>query len=244
MPTKSGELENYIGNMLVDKTAKNKVQRFVGMHYQQYIGEKETFDKSVLIGRLNKNEFQKRLTYVEKKNRYYFPFVKDRNSRIYHVSYLLLTMLESSKALLKKVKNWEILSKKELTDTGVNWKLNSEHYLIFNLENETEKIDTKTEIPLFNFRYTSLRGLYFFKNQQVNNALYITNETSYLLYKILVKKNMEFTISWSKDEQDFTCVEFKLSNHVKLTCSNRYPYQHYMEENELKPLSSLIGEFH
>jgi hypothetical protein len=193
---------------------------------------------------LKKNELQKRLTYLEKKNTYYFPFIKDRNSRIYNVSYLLLTMPESSKALLKKVKSWEILNKKELKDTGVNWKLNSEHYLIFNLENETEKIDTKTEIPLFSFRYTSLRGLYFFKNQQVNNALYVANESSYLLYKILVKRGTEFTISWSKEEKDFTCVEFKLSNDVKLTCSNCYPHQHYMEENEVKPLSSLIGEFH
>jgi hypothetical protein len=244
LPTKSRLLENYIGNMLVDKTAKNKVQRFVGIDYQQYIGEREAFDKSILIGRLKKNELQKRLTYLEKKNTYYFPFIKDRNSRIYNVSYLLLTMPESSKALLKKVKSWEILNKKELKDTGVNWKLNSEHYLIFNLENETEKIDTKTEIPLFNFRYTSLRGLYFFKNQQVNNALYVTNETSYLLYKILVKRDIEFTISWTKDTKDFTCVEFILSNDLKLTCSNRYPHQHYMEENEVKPLSSLIDEFH
>lgn len=244
LPEKSGLLENYIRNMLVDKTAKNKVQRFVGMDYQQYIGERETFDKSILIGRLKKNEFQKRLTYLEKKNRYYFPFVKNRNSRIYNVSYLLLTMPESSKALLKKVKSWEILNKKELKDTGANWKLNSEHYLIFNLENETEKIDIKTEIPLFTFRYTSLRGLYFFKNQQVNNALYVTNESSYLLYKILIKRGLEFAISWSKDEKDFTCVEFKLSNNAKLTCSNHYPHQHYMEANELKPLSSLIGEFH
>jgi predicted component of viral defense system (DUF524 family) len=244
LPVKSGLLENYIGNMFVDKTAKNKVQRFVGMHYQQYIGEKEIFDKGILIGRLKKTEFQKRLTYIEKKNKYYFPFIKNRNSRIYNVSYLLLTMPESSKAILKKVKSWEILNKKELKDTGVNWKLNSEHYLIFNLENETEKIDTKTEIPLFSFRYTSLRGLYFFKNQQVNNALYVANESSYLLYKILVKRGTEFTISWSKEEKDFTCVEFKLSNDVKLTCSNCYPHQHYMEENEVKPLSSLIGEFH
>lgn len=244
LPAKSSLLENYIRNMLVDKTAKNKVQRFVGMDYQQYVGERETFDKSMLIGRLKKNEFQKRLTYLEKKNRYYFPFVKNRNSRIYNVSYLLLTMPESSKALLKKVKSWEILNKKELKETGVNWELNSEHYLIFNLENETEKIDTKTEIPLFNFRYTSLRGLYFYINQQVNNALYVTNESSYLLYKILVKRDIEFTISWSKDEKDFSCVEFKLSNDVKLTCSNRFLHHHYMEEDELKPLSSLIGEFH
>lgn len=243
LPTKSGLLENYIRNTIVDETAKNNVQEFVGMHYQQYISDREIFDKGILIGRLKKEALQKRLTYLDKKNRYYFPFVKSKDSRIYNVSYLLLTQPESSLALLKKVKSWEILNKKELTDTGIDWELNSEHYLVFNLENKTEQLDTKNEIPIFSFRYTTLRGLYFFKNQEINNALYVANEASYLLYKILIKKDIEFTISWSKDAKDFTCVEFKLSNNVKLICSNRYPHQHYMVENELKPLSSLIDKF-
>ena len=243
LPTKSGLLENYIRNTIVDETAKNNVQEFVGMHYQQYIGDREAFDKGILIGRLKKEALQKRLTYLDKKNRYYFPFIKSKDSRIYNVSYLLLTQPESSIALLKKVKSWEILNKKELTDTGIDWELNSEHYLVFNLENKTEQLDTKNEIPIFSFRYTTLRGLYFFKNQEINNALYVANEASYLLYKTLIKKDIEFTISWSKDAKDFTCVEFKLSNNVKLICSNRYPHQHYMVENELKPLSSLIDKF-
>jgi hypothetical protein len=244
LPTKSGLLENYIRNTIVDETAKNNVLEFVGMDYQQYIGDQETFDKGVLIGRLKKDKLQKRLTYLDQKNKYYFPFIKSKNSRIYKVSYLLLTKPESSKALLKKVKSWEILNKKELVDTGVSWKLNSKHYLVFNLENETEKIDTKIEIPIFSYRYTTLRGLYFFKNQQVNNALYVANESSYLLYKILIKKDIEFTISWTKDVNNFTNVDFKLPNKLKLTCSNRYPYHHYMEENEIKPLSSLIDKLH
>ena len=213
------------------------------MHYQQYISDREIFDKGILIGRLKKEALQKRLTYLDKKNRYYFPFIKSKDSRIYNVSYLLLTQPESSLALLKKVKSWEILNKKELTDTGIDWELNSEHYLVFNLENKTEQLDTKNEIPIFSFRYTTLRGLYFFKNQEINNALYVANEASYLLYKTLIKKDIEFTISWFKDAKDFTCVEFKLSNNVKLICSNRYPHQHYMVENELKPLSSLIDKF-
>ncbi|WP_026776461.1 DUF2357 domain-containing protein [Polaribacter sp. Hel_I_88] len=243
LPSTSGLLEKYIRNIIVDETTNN-VQAIVGMQYQQYISERETFDKGILIGRLKKEALQKRLTYLENENRYYFPFVKSKNSRIYKVSYLLLTKPESSKALLKKVKRWEILSKKDLIDTGINWKLNSEHYLVFNLENKTEKIDTKIEIPIFSFRYTTLRGLYFFKNQLENNALYIANETSYLLYKFLIKKNIEFTISWSKDEKYFTNVVFKLSNNLKLICSNRFPYQHYMVKNKIKPLSSLIDQFH
>ena len=83
----------------------------------------------------------------------------------------------------------------------------------------------------------------FFKSQQENNALYVVNESTYLLYKVLSKKDIEFTISWSTDEKDFTCVEFKLSNGLKLTSSNRYPNQHYMVKNELKPLTSLIDNF-
>jgi hypothetical protein len=243
LPTKSGILENYIRNTIVDETAKNNAQELVGMDYQQHIDGRETFDKGVLIGRLKKDELQKRLSYLETKNRYYFPFVKSKNSRIYKVSYLLFTKPESSIALLKKVKSWQILNKKALQDTGVSWELNSEHYLVFNLENETEKIDTKIEIPIFSFRYTTLRGLHFFKNQQVNNALYVANESSYFLYQILIKKDLEFTISWSKDEKDFTGVEFKLPNNLKLTCSNRYPHQHYMVENEIKPLYSLMDKF-
>lgn len=244
LPTKSGLLENYIRNIFADEIVENNVQQLVGMDYQQYIDGREIFDKGILIGRLKKDELQKRLIYLDKKNRYYFPFIKSKNSRIYNVFYLLLTKPESSIALLKKVKSWEILSKKELKDNGISWQLNSEHYLVFNLENEIEKIDTKIEIPIFSFRYTTLRGLHFFKNQQVNNALYVTNESSYLLYKILIEKHIEFTISWSKDEKDFTCVVFKLSNNLKLTCSNRYSYQHYMIENEIKPLSSLIDKFY
>jgi hypothetical protein len=244
LPTKSGVLENYIRNTIADEITKNNVQEYVGMDYQQYIDGQETFDKGVLIGRLKKDKLQKRLTYLDTENRYYFPFVKSKNSRIYNVSYLLLTKPESSIALLKKVKSWEILNKKELEDTGVSWKLNSEHYLVFNLENKTEKIDTKIEIPIFSFRYTTLRGLHFFKNQQENNALYVANESSYVLYKILIKKDIEFTISWSKDEKEFTNIEFKLSNNLKLTCSNRYPNQHYMVENEIKPLYSLIDKLH
>ena len=178
MPTKSGLLENYIRNTIVDETVKNNVQEFVGMHYQQYISDREIFDKGILIGRLKKEALQKRLTYLDKKNRYYFPFIKRKD--------LLLTQPESSIALLKKVKSWEILNKKELTDTGIDWELNSEHYLVFNLDNETQQIDTKIEIPIFSFRYTTLRGLYFFKNQEINNALYVANEASYLLYKILI----------------------------------------------------------
>ncbi len=242
-PTNSGVLENYVRNSIGDETADNKIQEFVEMQYQQFVGEKETFDKGVLIGRLKKDALKKRSTYLKKKNRYYFPFVKSRTSRIYNVSYLLLTKPESTKSLLKKVKSWEILNKKELENDGVSWKLNSEHYLVFNLENETEEIDTKNEIPIFSFRYTTLRGLSLFKNQQENNALYVANESSYLLYKFLLKKNIEFTISWSTDEKDFTCVEFKLSNGLKLTCSNRFPYQHYIVKNELKSLTSLIDDF-
>ena len=242
-PTNSDVLENYVRNNIDDKTAKNSVHELVGIQYQQFVGEKETFDKGILIGRLKKDKLQKRLSYLEKRNRYYFPFVKNKDSRIYNVSYLLFTKPESSKALLKKVKNWEILNKKELENDGVSWKLNSEHYLVFNLENETETVDTKNEIPIFSFRYTTLRGLSFFKSQQENNALYVVNESTYLLYKVLSKKDIEFTISWSTDEKDFTCVEFKLSNGLKLTSSNRYPNQHYMVKNELKPLTSLIDNF-
>jgi hypothetical protein len=243
LPTNSDVLENYVRNNIDDKTAKNSLHELVGIQYQQFVGEKETFDKGILIGRLKKDKLQKRLAYLEKKDRYYFPFVKNKDSRIYNVSYLLFTKPESSTALLKKVKSWEILNKKELENDGVSWKLNSEHYLVFNLENETEEIDTKNEIPIFSFRYTTLRGLSLFKNQQENNALYVTNESSYLLYKFLLKKNIEFTISWSTDEKDFTCVEFKLSSGLKLTCSNRFPHQHYMVKNELKPLTSLIDNF-
>ena len=52
-----------------------------------------------------------------------------------------------NEALLKKVKRLEILSKKDLIDTGISWKLNSEHYLVFNLENKTEKIFLLIVIP-------------------------------------------------------------------------------------------------
>lgn len=242
LPSKSRFAENYLRNILVSKKTENQVEEFVGMNYKQFLGKRETFDKTVTIGALKKSKLKERLAYLEEKNIHYFPFVKNMNSRIYDAAFLLLTRSGSTESLLKKVKYWEILNKKELENTGITWNLRSEHYICFYLETDTEKIDTKQEIPLFNFRYTSLRGLHFFRKQQNNNALYITNESAYQLYTILQRKNTEFSMAWSDDDKDYTGIVFKLADGSSLTCSSGFPKQHYLIDDELKAFSNLLTE--
>lgn len=243
LPSKTSLVENYIRKLFLEKTPEDHFREFIGMDYSEYVIKREEFDKTITIGVVKSKNQKERLSFLEEHNLHYFPLVKDDQSRIYRSEYLLLAKSRTKEAILKKVKRWEIISSKELSKIVTNWRLNHQKYILFHLEEQQENIEISPEIIPINFRYTSMRGLKLFQKEANNKTLYLTTESAYRLYYYLVRKNIDFNIVWSKDQDDeYTGIVFNLKNDLNIFSSEKLGHLNFIINDELNSLSQLMAK--
>lgn len=240
LPSKTNLIENYVRKLFIEKTPEDHFKEFVGMDFTEYITKREDFDKTVTIGVIKSKNQKERIEFLEKNNLHYFPLVKDDQSRIYKSEFLLLAKSGTKEAILKKVKRWEIISSKELAEKGTNWRLSKKKYILFNLEEQQEKIKILPEIIPINFRYTSMRGLKLFQKESNNKTLYLTTESAYRLYYYLIRKNIGFKMEWSNDKDDHTGVIFKLPNKHSILSSEKYGFMNFKINGVLLNIKQIM----
>jgi len=240
LPSKTRLVENYLNKLFIEKTPEDHYREFVGMDYSEYVSKREEFDKTVTIGLIKSTDQAARLDYLKTKNIHYVPYVENDKSRIYRTEYVLLTRSGKTLAELRKVTRWEIMSREELRKTGISWSLNHPKYIVFSLDTVVETFEITTDIIPINFRYTTLRGLKIFKEERISKSLYLTSESAYKLYYFLIRKNVDFQITWAdKGEDDYSAVKFIVDKKIEIESAHEFGLMNYKVKRKIVSLSDL-----
>ena len=192
------------------------------------------------IGVVQKENQNERLNFIKEKLIYHVPFVKNVNSKLYLSKKLLICKSGTFEAILYDVKDWEILTDKELTDLGTTWNHRKEKYIAFHLENGMT-ITTPDKLSPLKFRYATLEGLnrYLQNPDSDKGYFYLTNPDAARLYQELKKQNIDFQIKWADNDNDPSMVEFLVKDFI-IYSSDKYPDLHYECYSETISLKSLL----
>lgn len=132
------------------------------------------------------------------------------------------------------------MSREELRKTGTTWALSHAKYIVFHLDPSIENIKITTDIIPINFRYTTLRGLEIFKEEMNSKALYLTNESAYKLYYFLIRKNVDFQITWADtSKDDSSAVKFIVNDKLEIESAHEFGLMNFKVAQKIVSLSEL-----
>lgn len=235
LPSKTKLVESFIKNLINDKSPEDHFEEIIHIDAREYEEKKKTFEDWITIGLLKKQDQDKRMDFLQKKKIHYIPHVKNQHTRIYSSSAILVCVSGSNFGFLYKIKSNKILTREELMQEGITWKLSRSKYIVFDLDSKSEKIEISPKMIPINFRYTTKGALDLHQTNkfQDNNALYINSNNAYRLYTALNRKQISFDITWSEsnfDEvifivggkkifvrNDFYSLNAKTNHHMNIT---------------------------
>ena len=243
LPSKSSLVNDLLNELINKRLPEEHFERFIEMDNSEYISKRNLWKEWVTIGVVQKENQIERLQFISEKLIYHVPFVKNINSKLYLSKKLLICKSGTTEATLYDIKDWEILTDKELEIIGTNWNHRKEKYIAFYLEN-AKAITTPDKISPLNFRYATNEGLnLYLKNPTLDKGcFYLTSPDAARLYYELQKKKIEFKINWANKDNDSSMLEFQIKE-FKIYSSDKYPDLHFKINNEIINLNTVLQIF-
>jgi len=240
LPSKSS-LVGVLLNKMINKTLPEEhYERFIEMDNSEYIQQRNKWQELVTIGGIQKDNQNERIDFINSKSIYHIPYVKNLNSKLYLSKKLLLCKSGTNEAKFYDVKNWEILTDKELQAIGTTWPHRASKYVAFHIENAIE-IMTPVKLTPLKFRYSTSEGLSrYIKNPDADKgSFYLTNPDAARLYQELKKQNLTFSLKWVEKDEDPFLVKFVIDD-LQIYSSVKFPDLHFRFEGEIIPLRILM----
>jgi len=240
LPSKSGLVSELLNNLINKLSAEDHFEQFIEMDNSEYISKRDSWKEWITIGVVPKLDQQERIRFINETLLFHIPYVKNTNSKIYLTNQLLICKSGTKEATLYDVKNWEIMTRKELVQIGTNWEHRQEKYIAFHLDNP-KLLFTPSKLSPGNFRYATKEGLnrYLANPKQDKDCFYLTNPDAARLFDKLKKANINFKISWSTQGSDPSKVEFEIG-HQRVLSSDKYLDLHFLINTEFVHLKNIF----
>ena len=240
LPSKSLLVSELLNELINKRLPEEHFEQFIEMDNSEYLKRRSAWKEFVTIGVVQKTNQKERLQFISDKLIYHIPYVKNLNSKIYLTKKLLICTSGTKDANLYKVKDWEILTDKELEIFGATWSHRASKYVVFHLELE-KQITTPDKLSPLKFRYATVEGLnrYLKHPESDKGCFYLTNPDAARLYEELRKQNTDFQIKWADSDIDPSLITFIVQDHA-IYSSDRYLELHYECNKEKISLKSLL----
>ena len=163
------------------------------------------------------------------------------HSKLYMTKKILLCKSGTTEAYLYDVKEWEILTDKELKEKGTTWNHRANKYVAFHLVKNGKQMNTPDKLSPMKFRYATLEGLNRYLNSpsKEKGCFYLTNPDSARLYEELSCLGIKFDLIWGNKENDPSLVEFTIGN-FKILSSDNFPSLYFEIGNEYVHLYKVL----
>ncbi|SHN31223.1 DUF2357 domain-containing protein [Mucilaginibacter sp. OK098] len=239
LPSKTGLVNNLL-NELITKLPEEHFENFIEMDRSEYEENQSKWNEWITIGTIPKTNIEQRRSFINDKNIYHIPFVRNTNSRLYLSKSILLYDSISQTAELCKIKDWEICTNVELEQKGVTWQLNHSKYIIFNLT-ERHLIEIPGKIgSIRGYQYTTPLGLEKYRKTKNKNYFYITNPDAARLLNELSSTGTACDIAWKNDLNDPSLIQFAVGS-LKILSSNIFKPLHFEVNGVQVSLSEVLN---
>lgn len=241
LPSKSGLVSDLLNELINKRLPEEHFENFIEMDNSEYVSKRTKWNDWVSVVILPIDNQIERLKYLNEKNIYHFPIVKNTDSRIYLSKKIIVTVSGAAESILYDVNNWEIMTDKDLKLSGTTWNHRNDKYIAFRLSNRNPISLTKDIFPI-KLRYVNSGGLdLFIKNNSLDkNYLFLTNHDALVLFNELNNRNIKFNVKIN--EKDSSLSEFSIQNQI-IFSSYKFPNLHYRLNNEIVSLKSVLEDF-
>lgn len=240
LPGKVALATEFLNNLINTSLPEEHFEESIGLDDSEYIRKRNAWNEFVTIGVIPKKDQGKRMHFLEKNLIYHIPYSRNLKSRLFLSKHLLLCKAGSKEAFLYEVCSWEIKSNEELSAMGTSWQHRDNSYVTFSLK-KIKNLETPEKLSPAGFRYVTLEGLnrYLENPAADKKCFYLTTPDGARLYDELCRKNIRFTITWGKNEEDPSLIEFNIDN-IKVSSSNTYPDLSFKYQNKIIALAELL----
>jgi predicted component of viral defense system (DUF524 family) len=238
LPSKSGLVADLLNELINKRLPEEHFENFIEMDNSEYVSKRTKWNEWVSIVILPSDNQPERLRYLDEKNIYHYPIVKDTDSRIYLSKKIIVSISGSTDSFLYVVKYWQIMTDKELKLSGTTWNHRNDKYIAFRLLNGKKISITKDIFPL-KLRYVNSGGLdLYLKNESLNkNYLFLTNHDALVLFNELNNRKIIFSVKIN--DKDTSLCEFILDD-FSIFSSDKFPNLHFKINNEMTNLHDVL----
>lgn len=238
LPSKSGLVADLLNELINKRLPEEHFENFIEMDNSEYVSKRTKWNEWVSLVILPSDNQIERLKFLNEKNIYHYPIVKDTDSRIYLSKKIIVSIAGTNESILFNVNNWEVMSDKDLKLSGTTWNHRNDKYIVFRLSNGKPITITKDIFPI-KLRYVNSGGLdLFIENKFIDkNYLFLTNHDALVLFNELNNRNIEFSVKIN--EKDTSVSEFSV-NRLRIYSSNKYPNLYYKYNQNFVSLMAII----
>lgn len=240
LPSKTGLVSELL-NTLINRMPAEHFEQFIEMDRSEYEQQRNLWKDWVTISVIPKENQEERWDFIQEKSIYHVPFVNKSHSKLYMTKKILLCKSGTTEAYLYDVKEWEILTDKELKEKGTTWNHRANKYVAFHLVKNGKQINTPDKLSPMKFRYATLEGLNRYLNSPLKKKgyFYLTNPDAARLYEELSCLGIKFDLSWGNKENDPSLVEFTIGT-FKILSSDNFPSLYFEIGNEYVHLYKVL----
>lgn len=245
LPGKTALASDLLNYMINKATPEEHFERFIEMDHSEYTKRRNAWKEWITIGVVQKKEQAERLKFIADTGIFHVPFVRELNSKLYLSKKLLVCKAGTNEATLYEIRDWEMVTDKELYKKGARWDHRTNKYLAFHLK-KAKHITTPDKIAPYKFRYTTQESLNgYLQNPETNkDYFYLTTPDAARLYEELKKAGISFKVKWGDKESDPSLLEFECGKNLSLFSSETYHdlhYKHHHDGEEL-PLTEALRQ--
>lgn len=218
---------------------ERRFEEFIEMDRSWYEKQRTKWGEWVTINVIPKSNQEKRLAFFEKTGLVHVPFVKNRHSRLFRSNYILQCVAGTKMTYLAEVDQWTIMNRNELQDSGVDWALRHDRYVVFTTT-RLDAFSTPVALSPRSFRFSSKWGIDQIRNGAPDKSLlFLTGPNSIRLYSELVDRKVPFNISWGRSAHDPSQVDFAIEKTGTIVCSEQTKYAFYSIDGQLTHISKI-----
>jgi uncharacterized protein len=241
LPCKSVLVSDLLNELINKRLPEEHFENFIEMDNSEYVSKRTKWNEWVTVGVIPNDNQNERLKFLNEKNIFYFPFVKNTESRLYLSKNIIVSISGTGESILFDVKSWEIMTENDLKLSGTNWNHRNDKYIAFRLSNRKHISLTKDIFPI-KLRYVNSGGLdLFLKNNSLDiNYLFLTNHDALILFNELKNREIKFTVKIN--DKDTSLSEFIMES-CSIFSSFKFLNLHYRINNEMKSLKSILENY-